>query len=60
MRGRSIQVNGIDLNNLEEGARSFGDVRIMIAGLYHVVNSTDFLIKWDGGNLNNNFRANLK
>lgn len=50
MRGRNIEVNGLELFNLEEGARVFGDVHIAMAGLYHVVNSTNFLIKWDGGN----------
>lgn len=64
MRGRNIEVNGVELANLEQGARVFGDVHIMVAGLYHVVNSTDFLIKWDGGkksfmfkyiNLSNNY-----
>lgn len=49
MRGRLVEVNGLELLNLEQGARVFGDVKIMIAGLYTVVNSTDFLIKWDMG-----------
>lgn len=49
MRGRPIEVNGLELLNLEQGARVFGDVKIMIAGLYTIVNSTDFLIKWDMG-----------
>lgn len=50
MRGRSVEVNGMELLNLEQGARVFGDVHIMVAGLYTIVNSTDFLIKWDMGN----------
>ena len=50
MRGRPVEVNGLELLNLEQGARVFGDVHIMIAGLYTIVKSDDFLIKWDMGN----------
>lgn len=51
MRERPVEVNGLELLNLEQGARVFGDVKIMIAGLYTIVNSTDFLIKWDMGKI---------
>lgn len=49
MRGRHIEVNQIFLENLDQGPQVFGGVNIMeTASTYFVVNSTDFLIKWDG------------
>ena len=51
MRGKNIEVNSYELKNLHQGARVFGNVNIMRAGLYSIVNATDFLIKWDGGKL---------
>ena len=49
IRGRNIEVNGKMLKNFEEGAQEFGNVRIMKSGMYYVVKSNDFVIKWDGG-----------
>ena len=51
MRGKEIQVGGVDIKNLEQGARVFGDVKIMSAGLFNIVTSPNFLIKWDGGKI---------
>lgn len=48
IRGRSIEVNDKMLKNLDQGVQVFGNVNIMEAASYFVVNSTDFLIKWDG------------
>ena len=49
MRGKDIQVGGVDIKNIEQGARVFGDVKIMSAGLFNIISSSNFLIKWDGG-----------
>jgi hypothetical protein len=49
MKGKNIEVNGIEITDIEYGAQLFGNVKIMSAGFYYIVNSTDFLIKWDGG-----------
>lgn len=49
MRGKNVEVNGIELLNLEQGTRVFGNVNIMVAGLYTIVNATQFTIKWDRG-----------
>ena len=49
IRGKNIEVNGLEMKRLDQGARVFGNVKIMTAGLYYLVNSTNFLVKWDGG-----------
>lgn len=49
MKGKNIEVNGIELKDIEFGAKIFGNIKIMSAGFYYLINSTDFLIKWDGG-----------
>jgi hypothetical protein len=48
VRGRDVEVNGDTLTNLENGAVKINDVKIYIVGLYHIVNTTEFMIKWDG------------
>ncbi len=48
IRGRLIEVNNKLLDNLELGAQVFGDVTIRKAAMYFVINSTDFVLKWDG------------
>ena len=48
VRGRVIEVNGQMIENIEQGAQTFGDVTLKEVGGYYVVNSTEFMIKWDG------------
>jgi hypothetical protein len=48
VRERDPEVNGIELSRLDEGAVAFGHVQIMKAGMFFVINSTHFTIKWDG------------
>ena len=49
MKGKNIEINGIEIKNIQNGAQVFGNVKIMTAGFYYLINSTEFLIKWDGG-----------
>jgi len=49
MKGKNIEINGIEIKDIQNGAKVFGDIKIMTAGFYFLINSTDFLIKWDGG-----------
>jgi hypothetical protein len=49
IRDRDVVINDeIELSRLNEGAVKFGNVQIMKASLYYVINSTHFTIKWDG------------
>ena len=51
MRGRDIQVGDNEIRDLEKGSRVFGDVTLMSAGLFQIISSPNFIIKWDGGKL---------
>ena len=53
MKGKNIEINGIEIKDIQNGAKVFGSVKIMTAGFYFLINSTDFLIKWDGGSFLN-------
>lgn len=53
MKGKNIEVisenSKTEIQDIEHGVQIIGDVKIMIAGFYFLINTTDFLIKWDGG-----------
>lgn len=49
MRGKDIQVGDNEIKDLEKGSKVFGDVTLMAAGLFQIISSPDFIIKWDGG-----------
>lgn len=49
MRGAQITVNSIELDNYNIQAKYFSpDVTIKQAGIFIIINSTDFMVRWDG------------
>jgi hypothetical protein len=56
MRGTFVTANQSPLENLNNQPRYFSpDVEIFQAGIFIIVNSTDFMIKWDGSKKKINF-----
>lgn len=54
MRGISASINDEPIKDYQLQAKIFSpDIVIRQAGLYTIVNATDFMIRWDGGILIN-------
>lgn len=49
IREKNPEVNNNEIKNLDQGAKVYGDVQIMRAGLYVIIKTNNFLIKWDEG-----------
>ena len=49
MRGSQVSVNSVQLDSFEVDAKHFlPDISIKQAGIFVIINSTDFAVKWDG------------
>jgi hypothetical protein len=46
-RGRNVIFNGIEIDNYEAIPKIYGQVSIFKSGVYTIVSTPDFLIKWD-------------
>lgn len=50
MRGMYVMVNNAPLIDYENQVKNFApDLTISQGGLFTVVNTSDFMIRWDGG-----------
>ncbi|CAF1170552.1 unnamed protein product, partial [Didymodactylos carnosus] len=47
VRGRNVMFNGIELETYTTVPQKFGDVSVFVSGVFVVISSPDFLIKWD-------------
>ncbi len=48
IRGRSILLNDIELSNFQNQPVTFGTIYIYQLGIYIIIKTDDFVIKWDG------------
>ncbi|CAF4176668.1 unnamed protein product [Rotaria socialis] len=46
-RGRSVIFNGIELKNYESIPKIYGQVSVFKSGVFTIISTPDFLIKWD-------------
>lgn len=50
LRGAQVTVNDNPLENYDNIPQSYyPDIKISKAGLYTIVNATNFMVRWDGG-----------
>ena len=50
LRGAQVTVNENPLENYDNIPQSYyPDIKISKAGLYTIVNATNFMVRWDGG-----------
>ncbi|CAF1611763.1 unnamed protein product, partial [Didymodactylos carnosus] len=47
VRGRGLLINDLEVDDYDTHPLIFGDITVFRSGLFIIINSTDFLLKWD-------------